>query len=212
LRENADQDPSPSPGALGPHRHQQYQLIILRLFGLTGIMLDRSGAATSWPLVAAMDPMRSRPAALASRPCRMLMAALRLNIPVIFASGGPMEAGKTRLAGKEVKVDLISAMKKAGDRNVSDEDVANIERSACPTRGSCSGMFTDRGARAWTPQARERSVSLALQAYAALTTSAARGAVRDLSQFWSAADRRSSVAMADPTIERARVPGVCPLG
>ena len=72
----------------------------------------------------------------------MLMAAMRLNIPVIFVSGGPMEAGKTRLAGNDVKVDLISAMQKAGDRNVSDEDVEQIERSACPTCGSCSGMFT----------------------------------------------------------------------
>ncbi len=72
----------------------------------------------------------------------MLMAALRLNIPTIFVSGGPMEAGKTRLAGDEVKVDLISAMMTAGDKNVSDEDVAQIERSACPTCGSCSGMFT----------------------------------------------------------------------
>ena len=72
----------------------------------------------------------------------MLNAALRLNIPVVFVSGGPMEAGKTRLAGQEVKVDLISAMMTAGDTNVSDEDVASIERSACPTCGSCSGMFT----------------------------------------------------------------------
>ncbi len=72
----------------------------------------------------------------------MLMAAMRLNIPAVFVSGGPMEAGKTRLAGTEVKVDLISAMMSAGDANVSDEDVAEIERSACPTCGSCSGMFT----------------------------------------------------------------------
>ncbi len=72
----------------------------------------------------------------------MLNAALRLNIPTIFVSGGPMEAGKTRLAGQEVKVDLISAMMSAGDKNVSDDDVADIERSACPTCGSCSGMFT----------------------------------------------------------------------
>ena len=72
----------------------------------------------------------------------MLMAALRLNVPTVFVSGGPMEAGKTRLAGNEVKVDLISAMMSAGDKNVSDEDVANVERSACPTCGSCSGMFT----------------------------------------------------------------------
>jgi len=72
----------------------------------------------------------------------MLMAAMRLNIPVIFVSGGPMEAGKTALGGQEVKVDLISAMMSAGDATVSDEDVAAIERSACPTCGSCSGMFT----------------------------------------------------------------------
>ncbi|NCY16535.1 MAG: dihydroxy-acid dehydratase, partial [Actinobacteria bacterium] len=72
----------------------------------------------------------------------MLMAAMRLNIPVVFVSGGPMEAGKTRLAGNEVKVDLISAIVKASDDAYSDEDVAAIERSACPTCGSCSGMFT----------------------------------------------------------------------
>ncbi|MCP3857317.1 MAG: dihydroxy-acid dehydratase [Actinomycetia bacterium] len=72
----------------------------------------------------------------------MLNAALRLNIPVIFVSGGPMEAGKTKLAGNEVKLDLIDAMIKAGDTSVSDEDLLEIERSACPTCGSCSGMFT----------------------------------------------------------------------
>ena len=72
----------------------------------------------------------------------MLMAALRLNVPTVFVSGGPMEAGKTRLAGSEVKVDLISAMMTAGDASVSDEDVEAVERSACPTCGSCSGMFT----------------------------------------------------------------------
>ncbi|MCX4189948.1 dihydroxy-acid dehydratase [Methylophaga sp. OBS3] len=72
----------------------------------------------------------------------MLMAALRLNIPVVFVSGGPMEAGKTKLAGKDVKLDLVDAMVQAADENVSDEDVAQVERSACPTCGSCSGMFT----------------------------------------------------------------------
>lgn len=72
----------------------------------------------------------------------MLMAAMRLNVPAVFVSGGPMEAGKTKLAGEEVKVDLIDAMMKAGDSNVSDEVVEQIERSACPTCGSCSGMFT----------------------------------------------------------------------
>ncbi len=72
----------------------------------------------------------------------MLMAAMRLNIPTVFVSGGPMEAGTTRLAGNEVKVDLISAMVTAGDASVSDEDVERVERSACPTCGSCSGMFT----------------------------------------------------------------------
>ncbi|MDB5970007.1 MAG: dihydroxy-acid dehydratase [Hydrocarboniphaga sp.] len=72
----------------------------------------------------------------------MLMAALRLNIPVIFVSGGPMEAGRTILAGKPVTLDLIDAMVAAADDRVSDADVQQIERSACPTCGSCSGMFT----------------------------------------------------------------------
>ncbi|HNV55250.1 MAG TPA: dihydroxy-acid dehydratase, partial [Pseudomonadales bacterium] len=72
----------------------------------------------------------------------MLMAALRLNIPAIFVSGGPMEAGKTRLAGKEHHLDLIDAMVMAADPTVSDADAAEVERSACPTCGSCSGMFT----------------------------------------------------------------------
>jgi dihydroxy-acid dehydratase len=75
----------------------------------------------------------------------MLMAALRLNIPVVFVSGGPMEAGKTRLAdGSTVghKLDLVDAMVMAADAAVSDAQVAAVERSACPTCGSCSGMFT----------------------------------------------------------------------
>ncbi len=72
----------------------------------------------------------------------MLMAALRLNIPVVFVSGGPMEAGKTKLAGEVVKLDLIDAMVAAVDENVSDEEALEYERSACPTCGSCSGMFT----------------------------------------------------------------------
>ncbi|MCU7811151.1 MAG: dihydroxy-acid dehydratase [Candidatus Thiodiazotropha sp. (ex Notomyrtea botanica)] len=73
----------------------------------------------------------------------MLMAALRLNIPTIFVSGGPMEAGKVTLAGKgDLKLDLVDAMVSAADPEESDEDVEQIERSACPTCGSCSGMFT----------------------------------------------------------------------
>ncbi len=72
----------------------------------------------------------------------MMMAALRLNIPVVFVSGGPMESGKVRLHGKDLKLDLVDAMVSAVDPNESDEDVAAIERSACPTCGSCSGMFT----------------------------------------------------------------------
>ncbi len=73
----------------------------------------------------------------------MLMAAMRLNIPVIFVSGGPMEAGKTKLAsGEERHLDLVDAMVAAADDSVSDADVETIERSACPTCGSCSGMFT----------------------------------------------------------------------
>ena len=70
----------------------------------------------------------------------MLMAAFRLNIPAVFVSGGPMEAGKTRLS--EHKLDLVDAMVLAADPNASDEQVAAVERSACPTCGSCSGMFT----------------------------------------------------------------------
>ncbi|MYN01715.1 dihydroxy-acid dehydratase [Pseudoduganella sp. DS3] len=76
----------------------------------------------------------------------MLMAAMRLNIPAVFVSGGPMEAGKVikSVNGGEkiIKLDLVDAMIKAGDSSVSDADVAEIERSACPTCGSCSGMFT----------------------------------------------------------------------
>jgi dihydroxy-acid dehydratase len=76
----------------------------------------------------------------------MLMAAMRINIPVVFISGGPMEAGKVLKVvngeQKIIKLDLIDAMIKAGDSSVSDADVAEIERSACPTCGSCSGMFT----------------------------------------------------------------------
>ncbi len=70
----------------------------------------------------------------------MLLASLRLNIPVIFVSGGPMEAGKTKLS--EHKLDLVDAMVIAADDEASDEMVAEYERSACPTCGSCSGMFT----------------------------------------------------------------------
>lgn len=72
----------------------------------------------------------------------MLMAAMRLNIPAVFVSGGPMEAGKVLLSTGEKKVDLIDAMVAAADDRVSDEDVKVMERSACPTCGSCSGMFT----------------------------------------------------------------------
>jgi dihydroxy-acid dehydratase len=72
----------------------------------------------------------------------MMMAALRLNIPAVFVSGGPMEAGKVSVKGKIKKVDLIDAMVAAADSSVSDEEVEALERSACPTCGSCSGMFT----------------------------------------------------------------------
>jgi dihydroxy-acid dehydratase len=72
----------------------------------------------------------------------MLMAALRLNIPVVFVSGGPMEAGKVNWQGDTLKLDLVDAMVAAADSNVSDEKSEAIERSACPTCGSCSGMFT----------------------------------------------------------------------
>ena len=72
----------------------------------------------------------------------MLMAALRLNIPTVFVSGGPMEAGKVKWDDEERAVDLVDAMVAAADDSLSDEQVDAIERSACPTCGSCSGMFT----------------------------------------------------------------------
>src|SRR3989338_6417393 len=72
----------------------------------------------------------------------MVMAAMRLNIPVVFVSGGPMEAGKVNWHGKARGLDLVDAMVAAADSHCSDEEVDAIERSACPTCGSCSGMFT----------------------------------------------------------------------
>ncbi|WP_406667526.1 dihydroxy-acid dehydratase [Gallaecimonas sp. GXIMD1310] len=72
----------------------------------------------------------------------MLNAALRLNIPTVFVSGGPMEAGKTQLSDQLIKLDLVDAMVKAADPNVSDADVEQVEKAACPTCGACSGMFT----------------------------------------------------------------------
>ena len=72
----------------------------------------------------------------------MLMAAMRLNIPTVFVSGGPMEAGKAVIQGKVVHLDLVDAMVSAADPKVSDADVKEMEVSACPTCGSCSGMFT----------------------------------------------------------------------
>ena len=72
----------------------------------------------------------------------MLMASMRLNIPVVFVSGGPMEAGKVQIRGNELAIDLVDAMVVAADDSFTDEEVAAYERSACPTCGSCSGMFT----------------------------------------------------------------------
>jgi dihydroxy-acid dehydratase len=72
----------------------------------------------------------------------MLMASLRINVPTVFVSGGPMEAGKAVIKGKTVALDLVDAMVAAADDKVSEEDIKVIERSACPTCGSCSGMFT----------------------------------------------------------------------
>src|SRR5215469_13163368 len=74
----------------------------------------------------------------------MLLAALRLNIPTVFVSGGPMEAGKVLVRDGVARpgIDLITAMTASADESVSDEELSGIERSACPTCGSCSGMFT----------------------------------------------------------------------
>lgn len=72
----------------------------------------------------------------------MLMAAMRINIPVVFVSGGPMEAGKVKWGDSIQKVDLVSPMIGAGDLSISDNELKELENSACPTCGSCSGMFT----------------------------------------------------------------------
>jgi len=72
----------------------------------------------------------------------MLMAAMRLNLPAVFVSGGPMEAGKVKWQGKEIRIDAVDAMIVGYKPDASEEDVANFERSACPTCGSCAGMFT----------------------------------------------------------------------
>ncbi len=72
----------------------------------------------------------------------MMMAAMRLNIPTIFVTGGPMESGKTVLGGETIKLDLVDAMVMAVDDSCSDQDIEKVEISACPTCGSCSGMFT----------------------------------------------------------------------
>ncbi len=72
----------------------------------------------------------------------MLMAAMRLNIPAVFVSGGPMEAGRVTLASRDLHLDLVDAMVMAADAGETDVDVMAVERSACPTCGSCSGMFT----------------------------------------------------------------------
>jgi dihydroxy-acid dehydratase len=72
----------------------------------------------------------------------MMMAGLRLNIPIIMVSGGPMEAGKSKIQDKDVRLDLVDAMVAAVDDNVSDDDTLIMERNACPTCGSCSGLFT----------------------------------------------------------------------
>ena len=72
----------------------------------------------------------------------MLLATMRLNIPTIFVSGGPMEAGKILKGNKEYKLDLINPMMAAGDEKIEQTELDELERSACPTCGSCSGMFT----------------------------------------------------------------------
>jgi dihydroxy-acid dehydratase len=81
----------------------------------------------------------------------MLMAALRLNIPAVFVSGGPMEAGRAVIGGEEKHLDLIDAMVQAANPAVSDEEALVYERSACPTCGSCSGMFTANSCSPPTP-------------------------------------------------------------
>ena len=176
----------------------------------------------------------------------MLMAAMRINIPVIFVSGGPMEAGKVNWEENGEKIDLVSPMIAAGDLSISEDNLKKMEVSACPTCGSCSGMFTansmncltevlglslpgngstlathtarkslflnaglkivdipnrkinlkisnedlsvrreemNKSKFSWHPKPRERRVTDALKAYAMMTTSASKGAVRDINQL-----------------------------
>src|SRR6201991_1541956 len=127
----------------------------------------------------------------------MLMASLRLNIPSVFVSGGPMEAGKVILGGKTQAVDLIDAMVAAADDKVSDEDVKAVERSACPTCGSCSGMFTANSLNCLT-----EALGLALPGNGStLATHAARRAlferagttVMELATRWYSGDDASAL-------------------
>ena len=118
----------------------------------------------------------------------MLMAALRINIPTVFVSGGPMESGKVNIKGKLRAVDLIDAMVAAADSNVSDAEVEVIERSACPTCGSCSGMFTANSMNCLT-----EALGLALPGNGSVLATHAdrKGSVRR----GRASDRRSGAAL-----------------
>src|SRR6476646_8969325 len=127
----------------------------------------------------------------------MLMAALRINIPTVFVSGGPMESGKVNIKGKVRAVDLIDAMVAAADETVSDAYVEVIERSACPTCGSCSGMFTANSMNCLT-----EALGLALPGNGStLATHAARRAlferagttVMDLATRWYRDDDASAL-------------------
>ncbi|WIM09525.1 dihydroxy-acid dehydratase [Enhydrobacter sp.] len=127
----------------------------------------------------------------------MLMAALRLDIPTVFVSGGPMEAGKVMAKGKEMALDLIDAMVVAADDRYSDEEVKAIERSACPTCGSCSGMFTANSMNCLT-----EALGLALPGNGSvLATHADREAlfreaghlIVDLARRWYEEDDRSAL-------------------
>ena len=135
----------------------------------------------------------------------MLMAAMRLNIPAVFVSGGPMEAGKAVIGGKEKRLDLVDAMVAGADSRISDEDAAKYERSACPTCGSCSGMFTANSMNCLTEalglSQPGNGSTLATHAYRKELFERAGSVVMDLCRRWYGSDDASALPRNIATFE-----------
>ena len=135
----------------------------------------------------------------------MLMAAMRLNIPAVFVSGGPMEAGKAVIGGKEKRLDLVDAMVAGADSRISDEDAAKYERSACPTCGSCSGMFTANSMNCLTEalglSQPGNGSTLATHAYRKELFERAGSVVMDLCRRWYGSDDATALPRNIATFE-----------